>query len=172
MNIIEQTLRTVGDTSRRLTRTELRGLSDIGRETEASFMAAWRGIDLRRRREILRAMVELAEENVEFDFRDVFSACLGDADAEVRRVAVEGLWEDDRPRTLRHLLTMLGGDPDDGVRAAVALALGPFAYQAALDELRGDDAARLRASLLDTARDLDLDVDVRRRALESAGYFS
>ncbi len=172
MNIIEQTLRTVGDTSRRLTRTELRGLSDIGRETEASFMAAWRGIDLRRRREILRAMVELAEENMEFDFRDVFSACLGDADAEVRRVAVEGLWEDDRPRTLRHLLTMLGGDPDDGVRAAVALALGPFAYQAALDELRGDDAVRLRASLLDTARDLDLDVDVRRRALESAGYFS
>ena len=172
MNTIQSTLQSIGDTSRPLVHRDLRRLSDIGRETEAAFFAAWRGIELVRRREIARAMVDLAEDNVEFDFRDVFTACLDDVDAEVRESAVEGLWEDDRPRTMRRLLELLDVDPDDGVRAAAALSLGRFAHQATLDELREDDAVRLRAALLAVARDLDSAVDVRRRALESVGYFS
>ena len=167
-----ETLRIVGDRQRRLVHKELRGLSDIGRDAEAPFLEAWQAIDLDRRREIARAMVVLAEDNVDVDFRDVFTACLGDSDAVVRQVAVEGLWEDDRPRTMRHFLRLLGDDPDDSVRAASALALGRFAYQATLDELQERDAARLRDALVAAARDLDDSVDVRRRALEGAGYFS
>ncbi len=166
------TLRIVGDSRRRLVYRELRGLSDIGREFEAPFLEAWQAIDLDRRREIVRAMVELAEDNVDVDFRDVFTACLGDGDPDVREAAVEGLWEDDRPRTMRQLLRMLAEDPDDGVRAATAVALGRFAYHATLNELREGDAARLRGALVGVTRDLDDSVDVRRRALEGAGYFS
>ena len=172
MNEYQTTLDMLGDTRRKMSRRELRGLSDIGRESEDEFLAIWRAIDLARRREIVRAMVDVAEDNVEFDFRDAFAACLHDADAEVRLVAVEGLAEDDRPRTMRRLLAMLDGEPDDAVRAAVALALGRFAYQAALDELGVDDTARLRAALVHAARNLDLHADVRRRALEGAGYFA
>lgn len=166
------TLRIVGDTRRRLVYRELRGLSDIGREFEEPFLETWQTIEPGRRREIARAMVELAEDNVDVDFRDVFSACLGDDEPDVREAAVEGLWEDDRPRTMRRLLGMLDDDPDDAVRSAVALALGRFAYRASLDELRESDVRRLRGSLLAAAGDLDDSVDVRRRALEGAGYFS
>ena len=165
------TLNILGDTRKKIARRELRGLSDIGREYEDEFFAAWNRIDGSRRRELARAMTEMAEESVDFDFRDVFTACLRDPDPEVRLSAVEGLWEDDRPRTMRHLLEMLERDADNAVRAAVALSLGRFAYQASLDELRADDAARLRTSLLAAARNLDLHADVRRRAVESAGYF-
>jgi HEAT repeat protein len=167
-----ETLRIVGDTRRRLPHRELRSLSDIGREHEEAFLQTWRSIDLDRRREIVRAMVDLAEENVDVDFRDVFTACLGDADADVREAAVEGLWDDDRPRTMRQFLRLLASDPDDDVRAASALALGRFAYRASLDELAERDTAQLRKALVDGGADLNLPVEVRRRALEGAGYFA
>src|SRR5919206_2742667 len=102
-----ETLRIVGDRQRRLVHKELRGLSDIGRDAEVPFLEAWQAIDLDRRREIARAMVGLAEDNVDVDFRDVFTACLGDSDALIRQTAVEGLWEDDRPRTMRLFLRLL-----------------------------------------------------------------
>ena len=171
MSDFHTTLNIVGDTGKKIARRELRGLSDIGREYEDEFFAAWNRIDGGRRRELARVMTELAEESVDFDFRDVFTACLRDSDPEVRLSAVEGLWEDDRPRTMRHLLGVLQRDTDNAVRAAAALSLGRFAYQASLDELRADDAAELRTSLLSAARNLDLNADVRRRAVESAGYF-
>ena len=167
----KETLRIVGDTRKRLAHRELRGLSDIGRDAEDAFFELWREIDLDRRREIARAMVDLAEDNVDVDFRDAFSACLADEDARVREAAVAGLWDDDRPRTMRALLALLVKDPDDSVRAASALALGRFAYQASLDELSQRHVAPLREALAGAARDLDLSVEVRRRALESAGYF-
>jgi HEAT repeat protein len=72
---------------------------------------------------------------------------------------------------MRRLLEMLDRDQDNAVRASVALSLGRYAYQASLDELRADDAAQLRASLVAAARNLDLHADVRRRAVESVGYF-
>jgi HEAT repeat protein len=165
------TLSILGDTRKQIVRRELRGLSDIGREYEDEFFAAWQQIDEPRRRELARVMAELAEESVDFDFRDAFTACLSDPDPEVRLSAVEGLAEDDRPRTMRRLLEMLDRDQDNAVRAAVALSLGRFAYQASLDELRAHDAAQLRAGLLAVARNLDVNADVRRRAIESIGYF-
>src|SRR3954447_24026477 len=157
MSTIETTLNAVGDIRRRLSRRDLKGLSDIGREFEGAFLTAWRPIELKRRREVARALVELAEENIEFDFRDVFSACLGDEDATVRQIAIEGLWEDDRPRTMRSVLVMLADDPDDSVRAAAALLLGNFVEMAMLDKLRPDDVAQLRAALLRVAIDVDTD---------------
>jgi HEAT repeat protein len=172
MNDFHTTLNILADTRKPIARRELRGLSDIGREYEDEFYSAWHGIEDQRRRELARVMTELAEESVDFDFRDVFTALLRDVDPEVRLSAVEGLWGDDRPRTMRQLLIMLDRDADNAVRAAVALSLGRFAYQASFDELRADDAAQLRASLLTAARNLDLNADVRRRAVESVGYFN
>ncbi len=120
---------------------------------------------------IIHALIEIAEENAEFDYRDVFSACLRDDDPEVRETSVEGLWDDDRPRTMRQLLLMLERDADEGVRAACAVGLGHFALRASLDELRASDAAQLRKAIVGAANNLDLPVEIRRRALESAGYF-
>lgn len=171
-NSFRETLRIVGDTRKRLVHRELRSLSDIGRDAEPAFFELWRAIELARRREIMRAMIDLAEENVDIDFRDVFSACLSDVDGEVRAAAVEGLWDDDRPRTLRRLLALLAEDTDERVRAAAALGLGRFAYQASLDQLRERDVIKIRDALVGAARNPDLDPEVRRRALEGAGYFA
>jgi HEAT repeat protein len=167
-----QVLNVVGNTDRKLSHRDLRKLTDIGRESEDAFYERWRSIDASRRRAIVHAMVEMAEENAEFDYRDVFTACLRDVDPNVRETAAEGLWDDDRPRTMRQLISMMNTDDDTSVRAACALSLGQFALRASLDELRPSDAEQLRRTVVGAANDLDLPVDVRRRALESAGYFT
>lgn len=164
-------LQVVGNPDQKLAHRELRKLTDIGREFEDAFYERWKEIYVGRRRAIVHAIIEIAEENAEFDYRDVLSACLRDVDSDVRETAVEGLWDDDRPRTMRQLLLMLDRDEDESVRAACAVALGHFALRASLDELRDSDAAQLRRAIVNAANDLDLNIDVRRRALETAGYF-
>lgn len=171
MATITQTLAALGDPKRALQHKELRQLNDIGADAQAEFRAAWQRIPSDRRREIAAALAALAEENVEFDFRDVFSVILDDSEADVRLAAVDGLWEDERLSTLRQLLPMLSADPDVDVRAAVALALGRFAYRASLDELSKRVAADVRQALYSSASNLDAPDEVRRRSIEGLGYF-
>lgn len=171
MTQIATTLARLGDPRHQLQHKELRQLNDIGREACDEFLVAWRAIGNDRRREIATALAALAEENTEFDFRDVFSTMLTDSDPEVRAVAVSGLWEDERLSTLRKLVPMLGNEADDDVRAAVALALGRFAYMASLDEVPAKDRVAIRDALYASAANLDLSDAARRRSIESLGYF-
>lgn len=168
---IAQTVTLMGDTSRQLHQKELRKLNDIGAEAQQEFRAAWERVAEARRREIATALASLAEDNVEFDFRDVFSVMLDDPEAAVRIAAVDGLWEDDRVSTLRRLLPMLADDLDDDVRSSVALALGRFAYRASIDELPARVSKDVRQALLQNALNLDEADDVRRRAIEGLGYY-
>lgn len=161
----------LGDVSKPLQRRDLRKLNDIGHDARDEFRAAWHRIDGKRRREIATALAVLAEENVEFDFRDVFGVLVEDSEADVRLAAVDGLWEDDRIVTLRQLLPMLAGDPDEDVRAATALALGRFAQRAGLGELSERVAGDVHEALYATASNLDVPDEVRRRAIEGLGYY-
>ncbi|MBA3945881.1 MAG: HEAT repeat domain-containing protein [Herpetosiphonaceae bacterium] len=172
MSDIATILGKLGDHSQPIQHRTLRQLSDLGSDSDGELLRVWRPIGVERRRALVKAMTGLAEDSVEFDFRDVFQALLADEDAEVREAAVDGLWEDERPRTLRRLLALLGDDPDSDVRAAVALVLGHFAQRAELGELRAELAAELRTTLLDAAGLTNPDTEVRRRVVESAGYFT
>lgn len=169
---LAKTLAHLGDVSRKLEHKELRRLNDIGADAQFEFWTAWQQIDPARRREIATALASLAEDNVEFDFRDVFSAILEDSEPEVRTAAVDGLWEDERLTTLRRLLPMLANDPDDDVRASVALALGRFAYRSSIDELPARVSKDVRQALLESSSNLDLVDEVRRRSLEGLGYYA
>jgi HEAT repeat protein len=161
----------MGDPRRPFQRKELRKLNDIGQEAQAEFRAAWQQIDPERRREIATAMAELSEENVEFDFRDIFTILLDDSEAEVREAAIDGLWEDERLPTLRQILPLLASDPDPGVRASAALALGRYAYRASCDDLSARVGRDVREALARAVTDYDQPDDVRRRALEGLAYF-
>ena len=56
--------------------------------------------------------------------------CIASLDVlpEVRRLAIEGLWEDERLDLMRRLITLLESDPSDMVRAAAATSLGRYVY--------------------------------------------
>jgi hypothetical protein len=163
---------TIGAADHKLMMRDLKPLSGLGRDEHAAFWRAWQALSPTRREEIAHAMVELAEDNVDLDFSEVLFWCLNDDDASVRTHAIEGLWENDSARLMHRLIDLLRADPAPMVRAAAALALSRFAYQASLDELERTDAAAVQQVLLDAIRDPQTPLDVRRRALESAGYFA
>ena len=147
----------------------LKFLSDLGSEDRATLREEWPSLPLDRRRRIVDALVVIIEDNIDFDFRHVFLTALEDADADVRRSAIEGLVEDHSSLLMGRLLTMLRSDPDQYVREATATALGRFTYMAECNKLNGQ-ADRLRSALITSANDKAEEADVRRRAVESLGY--
>lgn len=161
----------LGDHRNQLAYRDLRQLSDIGRDAQPTFTTTWQQMEPDRRQRIAQALVDMAEDNVELDFRDAFVGMLHDQHATVRRLAATGLWEDDRLATLRTLLPLLADDPDPDVQAAVALTLSRYAYRCSVEEISTGDAEVLRSALLETVTNLDRLAEVRRRALEGLGYF-
>jgi HEAT repeat protein len=162
----------IGARDHKLAMRDLKPLSELNDADHDAFWSAWRAIMPSRRDEITQAMVTLAEDNVDLDFRSALFWMLDDENAVVRAQAIEGLWEDTSSRVLRKLLTMLQSDPAPDVRADAARALSRFAYQAALGELGAEQARALRAALISMILDQRQPLDVRRRSLESAGYFA
>lgn len=162
----------IGAPEHKLAMRDLKPLSGLSGAEHDEFWDTWQQVAAPRRAELVRAMAELAEDNVDLDFGAVFFWCLDDSNAEVRVSAVEGLWENDSARLLDRLMTMLRSDTAPEVRAAAAISLSRFACLAVLDELERRDAQALLNTLLDTIHDQRQPLDVRRRALESAGYFA
>lgn len=162
----------IGAAGHALAMRELKPLSGLGPEDRAAFLPAWQRLRPERRVEIVRAMVDLAEDNVDLDFASALTWCLEDASELVRERAVEGLWEVESPAHCRRLLGLLRNDPAPGVRAAAATGLSRFAYMAEVDELDEDQAADVLRALTSAAGDEGQPLEVRRRALESAGYFA
>lgn len=167
----EEQLARLGDLEHPPAHAELRALSDLGPETLKVFWVAWRQFPAERRLDILRELDDLAEDNLDLDFRPVFRTCLSDADPDVRAAAISGLWEDESEPTMDRLITML--DDDAGVaRTAATLALARFAYRCQVGELPPAAGTRLHAALLRIATDPEQPLEVRRRAVEALGYFA
>lgn len=145
-------------------------LSGLIREKVEEFAATWPQLPVEERRRIVRALAELAQDNVELDYNDLFVRMLADDDPEVRVGAVEGLWEDARASTADRLIALARRDRDDAVRGAALDGVGRFALRASLGELHVALSDRVREVLADHVG-ADTPPEVRRRAIEAAGYF-
>ena len=165
---LEALLPQIEDPQRPVGTAQLTVLSNIEGEERERFLQVWRSLSVQRRRDIIDRLAELAEDNVELDFSNVFLAGLVDDDVQVRADSIKALWDFDGREIIGPLLTLLR-DPEALVRADAALGLGRFLLRAELD---GRDDARtrdiedaLRAVIADE-RELS---EVRGRALEAAG---
>lgn len=169
---IEDYLAELKDAGRPLASSGLDRLSNLPPGELVLFIEAWSRIDTERRRDIVGRLVELAEENTSLNFDDIFLTCLGDADAEVKVSAIEGLWEYESRSLIDPLIELLKGDSDESVRAAAATALGKFALMAELGELPPHDGARLERALVAVIGNRADRPEVRRRAVEAVAVFS
>jgi len=77
--------------------TDLAELSELDRDEMETFKQAWSPLGPERRRHIISRLVELAEDNVELNFNEIFKLGLSDPDEEVRIKAIAGLWKMKRP---------------------------------------------------------------------------
>jgi HEAT repeat protein len=161
----DEILRALTDVDALLNRAALTPFSHL--DTAADLADAWDELSPPRRREVVSSLVEMAEEDAQLDFESVFRDRLEDADAEVRALAVGGLWESENPVLIKRLTRLLTSDPSAEVQAAAAQGLGKFARLVALGRLRETYQATLAETLLPIFRDDSRALPVRRRALEA-----
>lgn len=169
---LESVLALLVDGSRNLSAAALRELSDLWPEQLGRLAGIWSQLPVGRRRQVVEMLADLVEDNIDLNFDAVLRFCLGDSDAQVRVQAVEGLWENNDRGLIGPLAGLIKDDPDEGVRAAAATALGRFALLAEAAELSDSDAERVDAALLSTVDDPKETLEVHRRALEAIGVRS
>lgn len=163
----EPLLAELGDVEQPLVVSKLIGLSALSVAEAVAFGRWWPSVAVARRRVLVAELVEMAEDNIELDFSAVLRGCLDDGDAEVRRRALEGLWEIEDTSLIAPIVDLLARDPDATVRAAAALALGQFTLLAEFDKLAAVSAARVDAALMTAFDNRNEATEVRRRALEA-----
>ncbi len=149
---------------------KLAELSHLNREELQAFQDLWAKMKTEDRRRIISHLIELTEDNVELNFDIIFKASLDDSNAEVRRQAIEGLWENEESSLINPLLNILVTDPDESVRATAASALGKFTLLAEHGKLRTTYVTRIQEHLLSVIHNLSETETVRRRALESLAH--
>ena len=147
-------------------------LSDLVDEERLLFLKAWSTFPAKRRRQVIRLLVDLAEDNVELNFDDIFLPSLSDSDARVRADAIHGLWEYDNRDLIEPLIHLLSADGDTDVRAEAALALGRFVLQWEFGALRDRYFRRVEEVLRQALANGDEEMEVRGRALEAIGSCS
>jgi len=147
-------------------------LSDLVDEERLLFLKAWSTFPAKRRRQVIRLLVDLAEDNVELNFDDIFLPSLSDSDARVRADAIRGLWEYDNRDLIEPLIHLLSADGDTDVRAEAALALGRFVLQWEFGALRDRYFRRVEEVLRQALANGDEEMEVRGRALEAIGSCS
>jgi HEAT repeat protein len=150
---------------------DLHRLSDLNREETKEFKSLWSQIAAPRRQTIMTALGEYAEENFELDINAVSRAVLTDSDGLVRAAAARNLWEDEGQDLIEPFLVMLVNDPQMEARVAAATALGQYMYLGEMEEIGESLMHKVEEALL-SAFNGDDDPEVRRHALESAGFSS
>jgi len=152
--------------------SKLADLSDLTPDELDLFRQAWAKIAPERRRQIIHRLVDLAEDNFELNFDEIFRVCLFDEDAEVRTSAIDSLWECEDRTLIEPLVHLLRWDGDERVRAAAATALGRFALLAECGKIRELDVARVDSTLLAAIDDETELFEVKRRAMEAISFRS
>jgi HEAT repeat protein len=155
-----------------LSDSELPELSGLDTEQLALFEQAWDKIETEQRRRIVGQLVKLADENVGLNFNVIFKNRLIDPDAEVRRQAIEGLWECEEHSLVSPLIDLLENDISELVQTEAAAALGRFAILAEHGKLNKSTATSLCLVLLSTISDESKTVDIRCCALEAVAPLS
>jgi HEAT repeat protein len=151
---------------------DLYAFSDLTLQDAETVRQQWALVDVARRRLVVSALVELANEDIDLDLCRFLRVVIGDSDAEVRRAAITGLWEDVATDLVGPMVQALQNDADEGVRAAAATALGGYILAGELDEMDAAVAMRAEQALLAVLSNEQEPLEVRRRALESIAYSS
>lgn len=172
MDSVDDLIGQLADSTKRLTKSQLMGLSDMSSSEAKRFKELWQGLGSVRRRHLIAQLTTEAGENVQLNFNSVFTTCLSDPDEVVRTKAIEGLWECQEPGLIGILTSLLKDDTSKSVRKAAAKALGVFVLLAELGKIRQHYAEQLETALLNVIKNSAQDFEIRQRALESISYFS
>ncbi|MCJ7769079.1 MAG: HEAT repeat domain-containing protein, partial [Dehalococcoidales bacterium] len=169
---IEQIINDLVDNNQPILNARLADLSDLNIQQLKLLEDACQSIDVKRRRQIIHRLFELAEDDVCLNFDGIFKHRLRDEDEEVRCIAIEGLWENEEASLIEPLINLMDQDSSHKVQASAALALGRFAMLVEYHKISKDYRHRLSQSLLAILTDSSKSIDVRCRTLEAVAPLS
>ena len=167
----EQLLEVLSDEAQQLPLSDLAELSDLDTDRTAQFSEVWEHLSDERRRTLIIEFGRQAELRIDLIFEPINRLAISDPDAEVRKGAINNLWECEDPKLVTPFLDALTNDPASEVRAAAAKALGLFIWLGEIDQLVKELLGQIEQGLL-TAIVQDADEEVRRCSLESLGFSS
>jgi HEAT repeat protein len=144
--------------------------SDLTRQDAELVRQEWELINVEQRRQLVQSLVDVADADVAWQLGRLLRIALTDPDPIVRRLAIEGLWEDGGSDLIGPLVQILHNDDEPVVRAAAAATLGAYVLAGELDELDSAFAMRAEEALLAVLRNPDEALEVQCRALESIAY--
>ena len=169
---IEEIIVELSNSDKPLLNSKLTALSNLSSEELGLFRSSWAAIELKRRRQIVYRLVELAEDNLELNFDSILKCCLKDQHDEVQSKAIEGLWESEEAALINPLINLLGHDSSEKVQTTAAIALGKFAMLAEHEKLRSCHKSKICQALFAVIDDKSKPVEVRRHALEAVSPLS
>jgi HEAT repeat protein len=149
---------------------DLAPLGNVAPADLESLRTQWPTVPVAMRRAALDRLIAAVEEDLPLDLGDLLRLALDDADATVRRLAVDALAQEGDPVFLGRLTQMVRHDTDATVRAGAAAALGAYVLAGELDELDPALAMRAEEALMTALADGNEALEVQRRALESIAY--
>lgn len=148
---------------------QLPAFSDLTRDGVRRINETWAAIPPETRRRLIAEAIELAEENVQYQFGRLCRFALSDSSAEIRQLAISGLWEDETASLLDALLDLATNDPSEDVRAAAIARLGDrlVAIQDGGDHL--EYVGPIAEIAQSAAKNHVGSTIIRRRAIEAIG---
>jgi HEAT repeat protein len=167
---LDRSLQHLADESAPLKPSTLFALSSLRSRQVSAVQAVWENLSSHRKRDVLQTVIEWTESMIDVDFSVLLHQSLQDSDAEVRRLALEGLWENEESWLVGSLLRLLKEDPEAAVRAAAASSLGRFVLLGEVGSLNAAVATRAEEALLEAYFAQHEPVEVKRRALEALAY--
>lgn len=150
--------------------TTLYYFSNLEAEEAARVRETWSRLPADLRLALTSRLVEMAEVDFTLNFGAVFRIAMDDPDPDVRKVAIEGLWEDQDVRLVPRLAERLEKDESASVRAAAAKSLGRFILLGELQKIRPKPLSVAYEALVKAYTTSHQEPDVQRRALESLAY--
>ena len=127
-------------------------------------------------------------EDYSTDYWPMLREYLEDEDAEVRSLALDGLWDYPVPELIAPLFEIARNDPSQEVRSKAIVTLGRYIYEGDMadydfdwgameelmreDELPEEDFLRVKDFLLELVRDEGQPLDSRRFAIEALSFLN
>jgi HEAT repeat protein len=144
-------------------------LSDMSEDEFREFEIVWPTCDAQRRKEIIRHLVDIMEDDFIVSFQPVFAYCMSDPNPDVRIASLDGLWDATDVNLIDPIINRLENDSVAEVQAAAAGALAHFLLMAAWGELRGVQSDSIINALMDAFNNPHSKLIVKRVALEAMG---
>lgn len=149
----------------------LYSLSDLYGDEFAQFQAAWPDLPDWRRQGLLEDLELMFEGDTLLSFESICRLALEDPNSQVRFIALRSLQDYEVKDLIHFFLQLLGGDPDEEIRALAASNLGKYVYLGETERLSPTSLETIENSLLKATQTGESPL-VRRRALESLGFSS